>query len=141
MSMDGDPKPYPFIEDATVPPAELAEYVEKFEAVLADHDTSAAYFAHAGSGTLHIRPILNLKEESGIEDMHSITDDVTDLVLEHNGSFSGEHGDGMARTEFTPKMYGETLWDAFKQVKTAFDPQWWMHPATSSTVRGRRISA
>ncbi|RKS81850.1 FAD/FMN-containing dehydrogenase [Haloarcula quadrata] len=128
MSMDGDPKPYPFIEDATVPPAELAEYVEKFEEVLADHDTSAAYFAHAGSGTLHIRPILNLKEESGIEDMHSITDDVTDLVLEHNGSFSGEHGDGMARTEFTPKMYGETLWDAFKQVKTAFDPQWWMHP-------------
>jgi FAD/FMN-containing dehydrogenase/Fe-S oxidoreductase len=128
MSMDGDPKPYPFIEDATVPPAELAEYVEKFEDVLADHDTSAAYFAHAGSGTLHIRPILNLKEESGIEDMHSITDDVTDLVLEHNGSFSGEHGDGMARTEFTPKMYGEDLWDAFKQVKTAFDPQWWMHP-------------
>ncbi|RLM47552.1 FAD-binding oxidoreductase [Haloarcula sp. Atlit-47R] len=128
MSMDGDPKPYPFIEDATVPPAELAEYVEKFEDVLADHDTSAAYFAHAGSGTLHIRPILNLKEESGIEDMHSITDDVTDLVLEHKGSFSGEHGDGMARTEFTPKMYGETLWDAFKEVKTAFDPQWWMHP-------------
>jgi FAD/FMN-containing dehydrogenase/Fe-S oxidoreductase len=128
MSMDGDPKPYPFIEDATVPPAELGEYVEKFEDVLADHDTSAAYFAHAGSGTLHIRPILNLKEESGIEDMHSITDDVTDLVLEHNGSFSGEHGDGMARTEFTPKMYGEDLWDAFKQVKTAFDPQWWMHP-------------
>ena len=128
MSMDGDPKPYPFIEDATVPPDELAEYVEKFEDVLSDHDTSAAYFAHAGSGTLHIRPILNLKEESGIEDMHSITDDVTNLVLEHNGSFSGEHGDGMARTEFTPKMYGETLWDAFKQVKTAFDPQWWMHP-------------
>ncbi|KAA9396725.1 FAD-binding oxidoreductase [Haloarcula sp. CBA1130] len=128
MSMDGDPKPYPFIEDATVPPAELAEYVDKFEDVLADHDTSAAYFAHAGSGTLHIRPILNLKEMSGIEDMHSITDDVTDLVLEHNGSFSGEHGDGMARTEFTPKMYGETLWDAFKEVKTAFDPQWWMHP-------------
>ncbi|MEF8974014.1 MAG: FAD-linked oxidase C-terminal domain-containing protein [Haloarcula sp.] len=128
MSMDGDPKPYPFIEDATVPPAELAEYVEKFEEVLADHDTSAAYFAHAGSGTLHIRPILNLKEESGIEDMHSIADDVTDLVLEHNGSFSGEHGDGMARTEFNPKMYGETLWDAFKEVKTAFDPQWWMHP-------------
>ncbi|MFY4812949.1 FAD-binding and (Fe-S)-binding domain-containing protein [Haloarcula sp. AONF1] len=128
MSMDGDPKPYPFIEDATVPPAELAEYVEKFEEVLTDHDTSAAYFAHAGSGTLHIRPILNLKEESGIEAMHSITDDVTDLVLEHKGSFSGEHGDGMARTEFTPKMYGETLWNAFKEVKTAFDPQWWMHP-------------
>ncbi|MHC3378693.1 FAD-binding and (Fe-S)-binding domain-containing protein [Haloarcula sp. H-GB5] len=128
MSMDGDPKPYPFIEDATVPPAELAEYVEKFEEVLADHDTSAAYFAHAGSGTLHIRPILNLKEESGIEAMHSITDDVTDLVLEHKGSFSGEHGDGMARTEFTPKMYGETLWNAFKEVKTAFDPQWWIHP-------------
>ena len=128
MSLDGDPKPYPFIEDATVPPDELADYVRKFEAVLDDHDTSAAYFAHAGSGTLHIRPILNLKDEAGIEAMHSIADDVTDLVLEHHGSFSGEHGDGMARTEFTPKMYGPELWNAFKRVKTAFDPEWWMHP-------------
>jgi FAD/FMN-containing dehydrogenase/Fe-S oxidoreductase len=128
MSLEGDPKPYPFIEDATVPPEELAEYVGEFENVLDTHDTSAAYFAHAGSGTLHIRPILNLKEESGIEDMHSIADDVTDLVLEHHGSFSGEHGDGMARTEFNPKMYGEDLWTAFKQVKTAFDPDWLMHP-------------
>jgi FAD/FMN-containing dehydrogenase/Fe-S oxidoreductase len=128
MSLQGDPKPYPFIEDATVPPAELAEYVGKFEDVLEDHDTSAAYFAHAGSGTLHIRPILNLKAEEGIEALHSITDDVTDLVLEHHGAFSGEHGDGMARTEFTPKMYGPDLWQAFKQVKTAFDPAWLMHP-------------
>ncbi|MBX0322452.1 FAD-binding protein [Halomicroarcula sp. F13] len=128
MSMDGDPKPYPFIEDATVPPDELAEYVGKFEAVLDDHDTSASYFAHAGSGTLHIRPILNLKTESGVAAMHSISEDVTDLVLDHHGSFSGEHGDGMARTEFNPKMYGEDLWHAFKRVKTAFDPEWWLHP-------------
>jgi FAD/FMN-containing dehydrogenase/Fe-S oxidoreductase len=128
MSLEGDPKPYPFIEDATVPPAELAEYVQSFEDVLEDHGTSAAYFAHAGSGTLHIRPILNLKTGEDIERMHSITDDVTDLVLEHHGAFSGEHGDGMARTEFNPKMYGPELWDAFKQVKTAFDPGWDMHP-------------
>jgi len=128
MSLEGDPKPYPFIEDATVPPAELAEYVEAFEDVLAEHDTSAAYFAHAGSGTLHIRPILNLKDEHGIETMHSIADDVTDLVLEHHGAFSGEHGDGMARTEFNPKMYGPDLWAAFKRVKTAFDPDWRCHP-------------
>jgi FAD/FMN-containing dehydrogenase/Fe-S oxidoreductase len=128
MSLEGDPKPYPFIEDATVPPGELAEYVGKFEDVLTDHDTSAAYFAHAGSGTLHIRPILNLKDGEDIEKMHSITDDVTDLVLEHHGAFSGEHGDGMARTEFNPKMYGEDLWHAFKEVKTAFDPEWLMHP-------------
>jgi len=128
MSLEGDPKPYPFIEDATVPPKELAEYVVEFEEVLEDHDTSAAYFAHAGSGTLHIRPILNLKDEVGIEKMHSITDDVTDLVLKHHGAFSGEHGDGMARTEFNPKMYGDDLWTAFKEVKTAFDPEWFMHP-------------
>ncbi|WP_302080638.1 FAD-binding and (Fe-S)-binding domain-containing protein [Salinibaculum rarum] len=128
MSLQGDPKPYPFIEDATVPPAELAEYVTEFEEVLEAHDTSAAYFAHAGSGTLHIRPILNLKTENDIEKMHSITEDVTDLVLKHHGSFSGEHGDGMARTEFNPKMYGEDLWQAFKEVKTAFDPEWMMHP-------------
>ncbi|MFC7134912.1 MULTISPECIES: FAD-binding and (Fe-S)-binding domain-containing protein [Salinibaculum] len=128
MSLEGDPKPYPFIEDATVPPEELAEYVMEFEEVLEDHDTSAAYFAHAGSGTLHIRPILNLKTENDIEKMHSITEDVTDLVLDHHGAFSGEHGDGMARTEFNPKMYGEDLWGAFKEIKTTFDPEWDMHP-------------
>ena len=128
MSLEGDPKPYPFIEDATVPPEELAEYVGKFEDVLEDHDTSAAYFAHAGSGTLHIRPILNLKSGEDIEALHSITEDVTDLVLEHYGAFSGEHGDGMARTEFNPKMYGPELWTAFKDLKTAFDPEWLMHP-------------
>ncbi|MFC6942030.1 FAD-binding and (Fe-S)-binding domain-containing protein [Salinirubellus sp. GCM10025818] len=128
MSLEGDPKPYPFIEDATVPPEELAEYVQGFEDILEAHGTSAAYFAHAGSGTLHIRPILNLKQDDGIQKMHSITDDVTDLVLEHHGAFSGEHGDGMARTEFNPKMYGPDLWNAFKEVKTAFDPDWLMHP-------------
>jgi len=128
MSLEGDPKPYPFIEDATVPPAELAEYVQKFQAVLEDHDTTAAYFAHAGSGTLHIRPILNLKEDDGVQKLHSITDAVTDLVLEHHGAFSGEHGDGMARTEFNPKMYGPDLWAAFKEIKTAFDPDWIFHP-------------
>ncbi|WP_435143404.1 FAD-binding and (Fe-S)-binding domain-containing protein [Halobaculum sp. P14] len=128
MSLEGDAKPYPFIEDASVPPAELAEYVQQFEAVLDDHDTSAAYFAHAGAGTLHIRPILSLKDEQGIETMHGIADDVTDLVLEHHGSFSGEHGDGLARTEFNPKMYGETLWGAFQELKSTFDPDWRLNP-------------
>lgn len=128
MSLDGDPKPYPFIEDATVPPEELAEYVGKFMEVLEDHGTSAAYFAHAGSGTLHIRPILNLKEDNGIQTMKSISDDITDLVLEHNGSFSGEHGDGLARTQFNRKMYGEELWDAFTELKDVFDPDWNMNP-------------
>ncbi|USZ69866.1 FAD-binding protein (plasmid) [Halorussus salilacus] len=128
MSMEGDPKPYPFIEDASVPPAELAEYVQGFMGVLEAHDTSAAYFAHAGSGTLHIRPVLNLKEEEGVEKMLSIADDVTSLVLDHRGSFSGEHGDGLARTQFNPKMYGPDLWDAFKELKTAFDPDWRMNP-------------
>ena len=128
MSLQGDPKPYPFIEDATVPPEELAEYVQGFEEILEAHDTSAAYFAHAGSGTLHIRPILDLKQEEGVRALHSITDDVTDLVLEHHGAFSGEHGDGMARTEFNPKMYGPDLWEAFREIKTAFDPDWLMHP-------------
>ncbi|QZP37896.1 FAD-binding and (Fe-S)-binding domain-containing protein [Halobaculum magnesiiphilum] len=136
MSLEGDPKPYPFIEDATVPPEELAEYVGEFEEVLDDHGTSAAYFAHAGSGTLHIRPILNLKDGEGIEKMHSITDDVTDLVLDHFGAFSGEHGDGLARTEFNPKMYGEDLWGAFQELKSAFDPDWRMNPGKVVYVDG-----
>ncbi|WIV67690.1 FAD-binding and (Fe-S)-binding domain-containing protein [Natrialbaceae archaeon AArc-T1-2] len=128
MSMDGDPKPYPFVEDASVPPDELATYVEGFQEILEAHDTTAAYFAHAGVGTLHIRPVLNLKDEDGVETMRSIADDVTDLALEHGGSFSGEHGDGLARTEFNPKLYGPDLWDAFKAVKSAFDPNWRMNP-------------
>ncbi len=128
MSLEGDPKPYPFIEDATVPPAQLADYVADFQKILEEYDTSAAYFAHAGAGTLHIRPILNLKEAQGIETMHAIADDVTDLVLEYHGAFSGEHGDGMARTEFNPKMFGKDLWEAFKEVKTAFDPPWQLNP-------------
>jgi FAD/FMN-containing dehydrogenase/Fe-S oxidoreductase len=128
MSLEGDPKPYPFIEDATVPPDELAEYTRKFMNILEEHGTSAAYFAHAGSGTLHIRPILSLKEDEGIQMMRSISADVTDLVVEHGGAFSGEHGDGLARTEFNPKMYGEALWSAFQALKTAFDPDWRMNP-------------
>ncbi len=128
MSLEGDPKPYPFIEDATVPPEELAEYVQEFMEILEDHDTSAAYFAHAGSGTLHIRPILNLKENGDIQKMLSIAEDVTDLVKERHGSFSGEHGDGLARTQFNRKMYGEDLWGAFLEIKETFDPDWRMNP-------------
>ncbi|ELY49983.1 FAD-binding and (Fe-S)-binding domain-containing protein [Natronolimnohabitans innermongolicus] len=128
MSMEGDPKPYPFVEDASVPPAELAAYVAGFQEILEDHDTTAAYFAHAGVGTLHIRPVLSLKDEDGVETMRSIAEDVTDLVLEHDGAFSGEHGDGLARTEFNPKLYGPDLWRAFKDVKSAFDPDWRMNP-------------
>ncbi|WP_247001332.1 FAD-binding and (Fe-S)-binding domain-containing protein [Halosolutus gelatinilyticus] len=128
MGMDGDPKPYPFVEDASVPPAELAEYVAGFQEILDDHDTTAAYFAHAGVGTLHIRPVLNLKTEDDVEKMRSIADDVTSLVVEHEGAFSGEHGDGLARTEFNPKLYGPDLWEAFKEVKSAFDPDWRMNP-------------
>ncbi len=128
MSMEGDPKPYPFVEDASVPPAELAEYVAGFQEILERHDTTAAYFAHAGVGTLHIRPVLNLKDGDDVETMRAIADDVTDLVAEHNGSFSGEHGDGLARTEFNPKLYGPQLWDAFKKLKSAFDPDWRLNP-------------
>jgi FAD/FMN-containing dehydrogenase/Fe-S oxidoreductase len=128
MSLEGDPKPYPFIEDATVPPEELAEYVGEFQDVLENHGTSASYFAHAGSGTLHIRPILNLKDGNEIETMQSIAEDVTELVLERQGSLSGEHGDGLARTQFNPRMYGEQLWEAFQNVKQAFDPDWRMNP-------------
>jgi FAD/FMN-containing dehydrogenase/Fe-S oxidoreductase len=128
MSMEGDPKPYPFVEDASVPPDELAEYVAGFQDILETHDTTAAYFAHAGVGTLHIRPVLNLKDGDDVEKMRAIADDVTDLVREHNGSFSGEHGDGLARTEFNPKLYGPDLWAAFQDLKSAFDPEWRLNP-------------
>ena len=128
MALEGDPKPYPFVEDASVPPEKLAAYVMGVQEILADHGTEAAYFAHAGAGTLHIRPILSLKSSDGVETMRSIAGDVTDLALEHEGAFSGEHGDGLARTEFNPKLYGPELWAAFKALKTAFDPEWLLNP-------------
>jgi len=130
LSRTGDEKHWPFVEDTAVPAEALPEYVADIQAILDDYDTFAAYYAHAGPGVLHIRPLLNLKTEDGVDDMAAIADRITDLVVEYGGSISGEHGDGKARTTWNRKLYGENLWETFRDLKTAFDPDWLLNPGT-----------
>jgi FAD/FMN-containing dehydrogenase/Fe-S oxidoreductase len=123
-----DEKHASFVEDTAVPPANLPEFVADFQAVLAEHDTYASFYAHAGPGVLHIRPLVNTKTETGVETMAAIADEVTDLVVEYDGSISGEHGDGRARTQWNHKLYGDAVWEVFTDLKTAFDPDWILNP-------------
>jgi len=128
LSRTTDEKHVSFIEDTAVPAENLPEFVADFRAVLADNDTYASYYAHAGPGVLHIRPLLNTKTEAGLEAYESIADAATDLVVKYGGSVSGEHGDGHARTQWNRKLYGERLWRTFRDLKTAFDPDWLLNP-------------
>jgi len=128
LSRTSDAKHVAFVEDTAVPPANLPEYVADMQAVLADHDTYASFYAHAGPGVLHVRPLVNTKTDAGVEAMASIADDVTDLVVEYGGSVSGEHGDGRARTGWNEKLYGPDLRETFRTLKTAFDPDWILNP-------------
>jgi FAD/FMN-containing dehydrogenase/Fe-S oxidoreductase len=130
LSRTSDEKHWPFIEDTAVPPEHLPEYVADLQELFAEYDTFAAYYAHAGPGVLHIRPLLDLKSEDGVETMAALADAVSDLVIEYGGSVSGEHGDGKARTRWNRKLYGEQLWEAFRDLKSAFDPDWLLNPGS-----------
>lgn len=128
LSVPGDRKPVTFVEDTAVAPANLPRYVARFREILKKHGTDGTFYGHASVGCLHIRPILNLKESGDVTRMRRITEEITDLVLEFGGSLSGEHGDGLARSEWNRKMFGETLYNAFCQVKDAFDPHYLFNP-------------
>jgi len=125
-----DAKHIAFIEDTAIPAENLPAYVADFQAMLDERDTFASYYAHAGPGVLHIRPLVNTKTVEGIEQMESIADAATDLVVKYNGSVSGEHGDGRARTQWNRKLYGERLWQTFRDLKSAVDPDWLLNPGT-----------
>ena len=128
LSNTGDDRHWPFIEDTAIPAESLRDYVRDFQDLLEAHDTFATYYAHAGPGVLHIRPLLDLTSETGIQTMEEIADAVTDLVLEYDGSVSGEHGDGRARTQWNQKVYGADLWESFRSLKRAIDPTWILNP-------------
>jgi FAD/FMN-containing dehydrogenase/Fe-S oxidoreductase len=128
LGTTGDKKPIAFVEDAAVEPAKLPEFIRRFRAIVSGHDTVAGYYGHCSVGCMHIRPLINLKEESEKAKMVSIANAVCDLVLEFDGAMSGEHGDGLARSHFNAKLYGPALYDAFRQVKRAFDPKNLMNP-------------
>ena len=128
MSTHGDAKPIPFVEDPAVDPENLGEFVRRFDEVVRNHNTSAGYYGHASVGCLHIRPLVSLKSEEGIEKMISIGEQISDLVKEFGGSMSGEHGDGIVRGVWTEKMFGPDIYQAFRDLKSAFDPQGIMNP-------------
>ena len=128
MSMKGDAKPVAFVEDAAVPIERLAEYIDRVVRIVESNGTTAAMYAHASVGCLHVRPILNLKTEEGIRQYAAIAEAVSDLALEFGGAFSAEHGDGRVRSPFNEKMYGPVLYQAFREIKQAFDPQGLFNP-------------
>ncbi|MFC6823668.1 FAD-binding and (Fe-S)-binding domain-containing protein [Halopelagius fulvigenes] len=130
LSRTSDEKHISFIEDCAIPPEHLPEFVERFQSLLTEkgHDADAAFYAHAGPGVLHVRPLVDTKAAEDREDMVAIADAVTDMVVEFGGSVSGEHGDGHARTQWNRKLYGDDLWRAFRDLKSAFDPDWLLNP-------------
>jgi FAD/FMN-containing dehydrogenase/Fe-S oxidoreductase len=128
MSIPGDTKPITFIEDVAVPVESLGDYVRKVTRVLADHQTYGEWYAHASAGCLHLRPMINLKTAQGVQQMRDIAEAVIDITLQLRGSISGEHGDGLSHTEFNERMFGSRLMQAFREVKTAFDPDGLLNP-------------
>ena len=126
--MPGDRKPITFVEDCAVAPERLPEFAARFREVLHRHGTDGAFYGHASVGCLHIRPVLNPHNPNDVVTMRRIMDDVTDLVLGFNGSLSGEHGDGLVRSEWNRKMFGPVMYEAFRQVKRGFDPENLLNP-------------
>ena len=128
MNVPGDAKPLPFVEDTAVAPEHLPDFVRRFDEIVTSHGTEAGYYGHASVGCLHIRPLINLKREEDVDRMVSIAEEVGDLVMEYGGSMSGEHGDGLVRSWFNRKMFGDQLYEAFRGVKRTFDPNEIMNP-------------
>ena len=128
MSMKGDGKPVSFIEDCAVPLDKLAEYTSRLTDIFHKYGTEGTWYAHASVGCLHVRPILNMKDESGARKMRAIAEEALAIVKEYKGSHSGEHGDGISRSEFHEGMFGEQLVRTFEAVKDAFDPTGLFNP-------------
>jgi FAD/FMN-containing dehydrogenase/Fe-S oxidoreductase len=121
MAMKGDDKSVSFVEDTAVAPEKLRDYIEKFLAMVRRHGSSAAVYAHASVGCLHVRPVINLKTDAGVRQFESIANASADLVLEYGGALSGEHGDGLVRSPFMQKMFGPVVYEAFRHIKQTFD--------------------
>jgi FAD/FMN-containing dehydrogenase/Fe-S oxidoreductase len=122
MSMKEEGKPVSFVEDCAVPLEHLAEYTARLSAVFEKHGTRGTWYAHASVGCLHVRPVLNLRLDKDKQAMREIAEEAFAMVAEYKGSHSGEHGDGLVRSEFHAPMFGERLVHAFEEVKDRFDP-------------------
>ncbi|MEO9569837.1 MAG: FAD-linked oxidase C-terminal domain-containing protein, partial [Polaribacter sp.] len=118
----GDKKAVACIEDTAVALEDLPNYIEEFTKIMAKYKQNAVYYAHAGAGELHLRPILNIKKKEDVVLFRKITTETAELVKKYNGSFSGEHGDGIVRAEFIPLMIGDKNYQLLRRIKKAFDP-------------------
>ncbi|MGD8323064.1 MAG: FAD-linked oxidase C-terminal domain-containing protein, partial [Gammaproteobacteria bacterium] len=128
MSMRGDGKPVSFIEDCAVPLEHLAEYTLRLTRVFEKYGTRGTWYAHASVGCLHVRPVLDMRTQSGADKMRAIAEEACALVREYKGSYSGEHGDGLVRSEWIEPIYGARLTRALAEIKQEFDPVGIMNP-------------
>lgn len=124
----GDMKAVACIEDTAVALEDLKEFIGEFTSIMKGYGQKAVYYAHAGAGELHLRPILNLKKSTDVALFRAITTDVANLTKKYGGSFSGEHGDGIVRAEFIPLMIGKKNYELLKRIKNYFDPQGILNP-------------
>lgn len=128
MSMKDDAKPISFVEDCAVELTDLAEYTTGLTEIFKKYKTKGTWYAHASVGCLHVRPVLNLRLDKDVITMRAIAEECFDLVAEYKGSHSGEHGDGLVRSEFHEKMFGSRMVAAFGDVKQSFDPKGLFNP-------------
>src|SRR5580698_3623086 len=128
MSMKQEGKPVSFVEDCAVPLPHLADYTERLNGIFAKHGTRGTMYAHASEGCLHVRPVLNLKLDKDVKAMRAIAEETFAMVREYKGSHSGEHGDGIVRSEFHETMFGPRIIADFKEVKERFDPGHVLNP-------------
>src|ERR1700761_7255616 len=128
MSMKEQGKPVSFVEDCAVPLPHLADYTDRLNAVFRKHGTSGTMYAHASEGCLHVRPVLNLRLDKDVKAMRAIAEEAFATVREYKGSHSGEHGDGIVRSEFHETMFGARIVADFKEVKRRFDPNNTLNP-------------
>jgi len=127
MSLKGDGKPVSFIEDCAVPLEHLAEYTSQLTDVFRKHGTRGTWYAHASVGTLHVRPILDMRRD-GAQKMRAVAEEASALVRRYQGAYSGEHGDGLVRSEWVAWQFGPRLTAAFEEIKQLFDPRGLMNP-------------
>ena len=128
MSMKEAGKPISFVEDCAVSLPDLAAYTQGLTDIFARHGTKGTWYAHASVGCLHVRPVLNVRQDKDVKTMRAIAEEAFDLVKSYKGSHSGEHGDGIVRSEFHEKMFGPRIVRAFEEVKARFDPNGLMNP-------------
>jgi FAD/FMN-containing dehydrogenase/Fe-S oxidoreductase len=128
LGVKGDEKPLPFIEDSCIPVEHLGQYISQLLEICKQHNRRLALYAHASVGVIHVRPLLNLKKQSDVDIMASISQQAFELVRKYGGSWSGEHGDGLVRSYKVQEFFGDQIYSAFREVKKAFDPDGLMNP-------------